>query len=136
MKNPSPKKGIWIRVAIASFIGANTAVAMIFRVYALALSGLAIGILFLILVGRRNRILMDERAAMIQEKAARMTYAVFAPTIALGSFVMIVMGRANDSPYLESLGTVLFYLMLFLIILYGIFCRYYNRKLGGGDDEE
>lgn len=136
MRDEKAKKGIWIRGGIAGFIGANTAVSLIFRSYGLAAAGLAAGVLFLILAGRRNRILIDERAASIQEKAARMTYSVFAPTIAFGSFVMIVAGRAADIFYLESLGMVFFFLTLFLIVLYGISCRYYDRKFGGGDGKE
>jgi len=136
MKDRKLKKGIWIRAAVASFIGANTAVTMIFKSYSLALAGLAAGVLFLVLVGPRTRIALDERAESVLEKAARMTYAIFAPTIALGSFLLVVLAKMNDSLYLESLGMVLFYLTLFLIVLYAISARYYNRKFGGGDDKE
>lgn len=72
-----------------------------------------------------------------------MTYAIFAPTLGLGAFILLIPSqgwisafRNGDFEYLESLGMILAYLTLFQIVLYALSYHFYNRKFGGGSNEE
>jgi hypothetical protein len=85
----------------------------------------------------------DEREVAVREKAAQLTYAIFAPTIGIGSFLLLLPSKSGLSiftkgefAYLESLGMIFAYLTLFLIAIYAISFYYLNRKYGGGSDEE
>lgn len=85
----------------------------------------------------------DERELLIQEKAARMTYAIFAPTIGIAAFLMMMptfgsfsVLRNGEWLFIESLGMVFAYLTLFVMVLYAISYHFFNRKYGGGGDEE
>jgi len=90
--------------------------------------------LFMILVRSKTKITIDEREQTVREKAAQLTYAIFAPTIGIGSFLLIIFSR-GEYYYLEALGMVLAYLSLFLIALYALTYYYFNRKFGGGSEE-
>ncbi len=137
------KKYRQIRTVIALFIGTIVAVAVIQNSYLLAAIGVLTGMLFLVLVRSRAKIVVDEREKAVREKAAQLTYAIFAPTIGIGAFLLLI--PYNDvSPvfakgefvYLESLGMVFAYLTLFLIAIYAISYHFLNRKYGGGGNEE
>jgi uncharacterized membrane protein len=127
----------------AIFIGLIVAIAVNSNSYILASVGIVTGMLFLTLIKSRVKVLIDERGKTIREKAAQITYAIFAPTIGIGSFLLLMPSHSGLSVfakgeflYLESLGTILAYLTLFLISLYAISYFFLNRKYGGGSDEE
>jgi hypothetical protein len=63
-----------------------------------------------------------------------MAYAIFAPTIGLGSLILLLIAP-KDSYFLEAIGTVLAYLSLFFIALYVISHYFINRKFGGDGEE-
>lgn len=124
-----------IRKFTSLFIGAIVSVSVVQKSYLLAAAGVLTGMLFLALVRAKAKVTVDEREKTVREKAAQMTYAIFAPTIAIASFFIIMFSR-GEYFYLEFLGMVLAYLALFLIALYAISYHFLNRKYGGGNDEE
>jgi len=136
------KKYKQVRVAILLFLGAIIVISVIADSYMLSAITIFIGLLFLILVRSKTKITIDEREITIREKAAQMTYAIFAPTIGIGAFLLLFPGNSGLSvfsngewTYVESLGMVLAYLALFLIALYAISYHFLNKKYGGGNEE-
>lgn len=121
------------RAAIAFFISFVVSISVTQDSYILAAAGVLIGMLFLTAARTQTKVVVDEREKSLQEKAARMAYAIFAPTIGLGSFFLIMAGRKYE--YLFALGQVFAYLTLFLIALYAISYHFLNRWYGGSDDE-
>lgn len=132
-----------IRIAVAFFVAAITSIAVTQDSYLLALVGILTGMLFMTLARAKTKIRVDERERIIGEKAARLAYAIFTPTIGIGSFLLLLPTHSGFSvfekgefAYLESLGMILAYLTLFLIAIYAISYHYLNRKYGGGGNEE
>lgn len=120
-----------VRVVVILFVLAIVGLAVTCDSYLLAVLGVLTGMLFMGVVRSKTKITVDEREVTVREKAAQMTYAIFAPTIGIGSFFLIILAR-GEFYYLESLGIVFAYLTLFLIALYAIFYHFFNRKYGGG----
>jgi len=136
------KKYRQVRAVVAIFVGAIVSIAATRDSYLLSAAGVLTGMIFLILVRSKARIIVDEREKTIREKAANMTYAIFAPTIGIGAFLLMIPYRdispvfaKGEFAYLESLGMVFAYLTLFLITIYAISYWFLNRKYGGGRDE-
>ncbi|MCL5432899.1 MAG: DUF2178 domain-containing protein [Patescibacteria group bacterium] len=132
-----------IRIAVALFVGFIVSIAAVQDSYILAFFGVITGMIFLVLVRSKTKIKIDEREKTIREKAAQMTYAIFAPTIGIGAFLLLILSYGKisvfskgDFTYLESLGMIFAYLTLFLITLYAISYYFFNRKYGGGGNEE
>ena len=132
-----------VRVTVFLFVGAIVTLAIVKNSYLLSASGILIGMLFLIVVKSKAKIFVDERESTIREKAAQLTYAIFAPTIGIGAFLMLFPSYSGwdvfskgEFAYLESLGMVFAYLALFLIALYAISYLFLNRKYGGGRSEK
>ncbi|MCL4367493.1 DUF2178 domain-containing protein [Patescibacteria group bacterium] len=132
-----------LRVAVTLFVGMIVALAVINNSYLLSFVAVITGMIFMALVRSRVQIKTDERESVVQEKAARLTYAIFAPTLGIGAFLMLVPSGSGLSVfskgeflYLESLGMVFAYLTLFLITIYAISYYFLNRKYGGGGSEE
>lgn len=124
-----------VRKLTSFFIAALVSVSVVQNSYILAVISVLTGMLFLTLVRKKAHITVDEREKTVREKAAQMTYGIFAPTIALASFFLIMFSR-GEFYYLEFLGMVLAYLALFLIALYALSYHFLNRRYGGGNDEE
>jgi uncharacterized membrane protein len=131
-----------MRVIIILFLGAIIGISVIANSYMLSAITIFIGLLFLVLVRSKTKITIDEREVAVREKAAQLTYAIFAPTIGIGAFLLLFPGNSGLSVfskgewiYVESLGMVLAYLTLFLIALYAISYYFLNKKYGGGNDE-
>jgi uncharacterized membrane protein len=132
-----------IRVFVALFVAAIVGISVVRDSFLLSLAGVLTGIVFMVLVRSKVKIKTDEREASIQEKAARMTYAIFAPTIGISALLLLFPSKSGLSVFrngefmfIESLGMVFAYLTLFLIVLYAISYYFYNRKYGGGGNEE
>ncbi|MFZ2664416.1 MAG: DUF2178 domain-containing protein [Patescibacteria group bacterium] len=137
------KKYNQIRVIITLFVSAVVILAVTNNSYLLSIAGVATGLVFMTFVRSKTQIRTDEREATIQEKAARMTYAIFAPTIGISALLMLIPSYSGLSvfakgefAYLESLGMVFAYLALFLIAIYAISYHFLNRKYGGGNNEK
>lgn len=134
------KKYRQIRAVVAAFVGIVVSVSAVKSSYLLALIGVVTGMLFLVFVRAKTKITVDEREKAIREKAANLTYAIFAPTIAIGSLILLIPSRGGISVfskgefiYLDSLGIILAYLALFMIALYSISYFFLNRRYGGED---
>ena len=123
------------RTAVILFMAAVVGVAVWLNLYLLAAAGVLTGLLFLALVRSKASITVDEREQTIREKAAAATYAIFAATIGISAFILLLWARRGFL-YLEALGLVFAYLTLFSIALYAISYHFFNRKYGGDRDEE
>lgn len=138
------KKFRQIRVVITLFVATLVSISITQDSYLLALIAIVTGILFMILAKSKTKVVLDEREKLVREKAAQLTYAIFAPTIGLGGFLLLMIAYGDSLPvfakadfsYLESLGMVLAYLTLFLILLYSISFYYLNKRYGGNTHEE
>ena len=137
------KKYKQLRVIVALFVGVIVALAITRGSYLLSAAGVLTGMVFMVLVRSKAKIKIDEREETVREKAAQMTYAIFAPTIAIGAFLLLIPSKSGFSvfskgefEYLESLGSILAYLALFLIAIYAISYHFLNKKYGGSGDEE
>lgn len=124
-----------LRLAAALFLVAVIAISLWLGNYLLAAAGVLTGLLFLAVMFANANPAVDEREQTIREKAAASTYAIYAGTIGASAVVLLLSARGG-SVYLEALGLVLAYLTLFLIVLYAISYQFFNRKYGGGGDEE
>jgi uncharacterized membrane protein len=124
-----------VTAIVILFIGALVVVAVLLGLHLLAVVGVLTGMLFLSLFLAKAGTPVDEREQTIKEKAANATYAIFAPTIGIGAFILLLWAR-GEFLYLEALGIVFAYLTLFLITLYAISYHFFSRKYGGGGDEE
>jgi len=125
------------------FIGALVAGAVYLNISILAVLATLTGVLFLSLVRMQTDLTVDEREQTVGEKAARLAYGIFTPTLGIGALILLVPYQKLSSvfakgefAYLESLGMVFAYLTLFLIVLYAISYHFLNRKYGGGGNEE
>ncbi len=123
-----------VRVVVALFISFIVASALTRDSNLLAIIAVFTGMLFMTVARKRTKIMVDEREKTIREKAAQMTYAIFTPTIGLGSFFLFILSSRNPYPFLFSLGQVLAYLTLFILALYSILYHFLNRKYGGSDE--
>lgn len=137
------KKYKQIRIVAILFIISLIAVSIFLKLYLLTIIAIFTGILFLSLVHTDNKNLIDERELSIQEKAADFTYSIFAPTIGIGTFLLLIPTHSGLSVFsngeflfLESLGTIFGYLTLFLIVLYSVSYFFLTKKFGGKKDEE
>jgi uncharacterized membrane protein len=137
------KKYKQLRVIVTFFVGAIVALAVIRDSYLLATAGVLTGMVFMVFMRSKAKIRTDERESTIQEKAARMTYAIFAPTIGLAAFLLLLPSKGGISVFsngewlfTESLGMIFAYLTLFLIAIYAISYHFFNKKFGGGGNEE
>ncbi len=130
------------RAVIILFIGAIVSVSVAYDLYLLSVVGVFTGMIFLVLARSKTKINADEREITIREKAAQLTYAIFAPTIGIGAFILLLPYKKispvfakGDFTYLESLGTIFAYLTFFLIAVYAISYFFLNKKYGGGDEK-
>lgn len=137
------KKYKQLRAVVALFVGMIVSVAVLRDSYLLAVAGVLTGVVFILLVRSKAKIRTDEREMTIQEKAARMTYSIFAPTIGIASFLLLLPSKGGisvfskgDWLYIESLGMVFAYLTLFLITIYATSYHFFNKKFGGDGDQE
>jgi uncharacterized membrane protein len=132
-----------LRAGVALFVGMIVSIATVKDSYLLAAAGVITGMIFMALVRSKAKIKVDEREVTIRQKAAQLTYAIFAPTIGIGAFLMLFPTSSKlsvfskgDFVYLESLGMIFAYLTLFLITIYALSYHFIGRRYGGGNDEE
>ncbi len=132
-----------IRIVIALFIAAIVGVSVEIGSFVLATVAVLTGMIFMIFVRSKAKIRTDERESTIQEKAARMAYAIFAPTIGITAFFLLLPSKSGffvfrngEWLFTEALGMILAYFALFLIVVYAISYHFFNRELGGGNNEE
>ncbi len=128
-----------LKIAILLFIAIVIIFSIFSSVYLLTIVSTFAGLLFSLLVCPRP--IPDEREIAIREKSAHITYAVFTPTVCLGALFLLIPYQklspvfANgEFVYLQSIGAILAYLSLSLIIIYAISYRFLNKKYGGSVD--
>lgn len=122
-------------MGITLFVLAVVVIAVVRNTYALAVAGALAGMVFIALARSKARVFVDEREKIVREKAARMIYTIFTPTIGLSAIILLLLDR-NHLFYLEFIGIVLAYLTLFIIVLYAISYAFFDRKYGGEGDEK
>jgi uncharacterized membrane protein len=113
-----------IKLVTLGAVGLAMGVAIWLNNVVLGLLGVMVGLIFLGLVkGKVRAVVEDERTEMVGLKAARATYVVFTITLAVTALMMIFFGKWGTVPatYLSSLG-------IFLILLYSVFYRYFDRE--------
>ncbi len=137
------KKYKQFRILVSFFVLAIVGLAMFNNSYLLAVAGIFTGMIFMVSVRSKVKIVVDEREQTIQEKAAQLTYSIFAPTLGIGSFLLLFPSYSGlavfskgEFLYLESLGLIFAYLALFLITLYALSYYFLNRKYGGNSHEK
>ncbi len=137
------KKYHQLRIVITLFVSTLVALSITNDNYLLSIASILTGMVFMLLVRAKAKIKIDERESAIQEKAAKMTYAIFAPTLATSALLLLLPSHGGLSVfsrgewlYLESLGMVFAYLALFMIAVYSISYHFFNKKYGGGGHEE
>lgn len=131
------------RVVIALFVGMLVAYALNTSNFILLITSVLAGMAFMTVVRLKTKINTDEREATVQEKAAKTTYAIFAPTIGITALLLLFPSYSGLSvfskgefEYIESLGMIFAYLALLQIAIYAISYHFFNRKYGGGGNEE
>lgn len=131
------------RVVIALFVGMLVAFALNTGNFILLIASVLAGMAFMTVVRLKTKINTDERDASVQEKAAKTTYAIFAPTIGITALLLLFPSHSGLSvfskgefEYIESLGMIFAYLALLQIAIYAISYHFFNRKYGGGGNEE
>ena len=87
-------------------------------------------ILTLILARKQEKIIVDERIQLINEKASTITLNIFILGASLLGFVLLGLDNIGYAE-LSSLGFNLLYSACALMILNMIFGIYYRRKYGG-----
>jgi len=126
-----------IKMLITAFVSATVAIAVVYNNAILALAGVAIGMLFLLLVRKKTKIvLVDERIQNIGGRAARLTYVILTVTLAFFSLVFITTGRRTGEANYETLGTILSFITLFSLALYSLSYKYFSKKYGETDNEQ
>jgi hypothetical protein len=132
-----------LRIIIAGFICVIVALAIAGDDILLLAAGLITGVVFWLFLGSKRKAGFDERDVAIREKAAHLTYIIFAPTLGISALIMLFPSHSGlevfangNFTFLESLGIVFACLTLFLIVLYALSTHFVNRQYGGGDDEE
>ena len=124
-----------VRTAAVLFMVIVAAVSIWLDMWLLAAAAVLTGFVFLALVRSRAGLAIDEREQTIRDKAAAATYGIFAATIGISAVLLLLFSRRGYL-YLEAVGLVFAYLTLFLIALYAVSYQYFNRKYGGGRNEE
>lgn len=137
------KKYKRLRFLIILFVFLIVALAAYRNSYLLSLVGVLTAMLFMIVVRQKAKIKTDERDKTVGEKAAKMAYAIFVPTLGISAVLFLFPSNSGwevfakgEFAYLESIGVVFAYLVMFLIILYTIAYYFFNRQYGGGVDEK
>ncbi len=135
------KKYQQLRFIVILFVMAIVALAVSRDSFFLAAIGVLTGVVFMGLARSTAEIRTDERERTIQEKAARMAYAIFAPTIGLTSVLLLLPAKGGFSLFakgewlfIEAVGALLAYLSLFLIAVYAISYHFFNKRYGGGSN--
>jgi len=71
-------------------------------------------------------VLVDERDIKIWYKASRMSVTIFAVLAAIGSIILVALGK--DRPEFLLVGYTLSYSVCFLLILNSVLYKIYNKK--------
>ncbi len=129
------KKYNQMRVIVALFVSSLVSIGVTLQLPILSGAAVLTGIVFLTAVRRQTKIIVDEREVSIRQKAAQLTYAIFTPTIGIGSYFLLLFGQ-QKTPYIFALGQVMAYLTLFIITIYAVSVFFLNKRYSGDNHEE
>ena len=129
------KKFQILKIIVTAFLIVLVLLAVARGQILLALLAVAAGVLFLNAVRSKSGVVIDEREQSVREKAAQLTYMIFAPTLGLSALALLILSDQQDY-FLMALGIIFSYLTLFLITLYTLSSFFINRKFGGDGQEE
>jgi len=122
----------WVRLVIVALVATTVSTAVSIGNFFLALSGVLIGMLFMWLVRLRyKKVIVDERVSIISGRAARVSYAITTMTLLALSLFFTVSGKRAGEIYIEALGVVFGFVVLFTVALYTVSFHYYNKRYGG-----
>lgn len=124
-----------LKIMVSVFLSALILLALLRAQHALAVLTAIAGLFFLTVVRSSSGPIMDEREQSVREKAAQLTYIIFAPTLGMSALGLLILSHDSNF-FLESLGVILAYLTLFLITLYSISSFFFDRKYGGHGQKE
>lgn len=124
-----------LKIMVSVFLSALILLALLRAQHALAVLTAIAGLFFLTVVRSSSGLIMDEREQSVREKAAQLTYIIFAPTLGMSALGLLILSHDSNF-FLESLGVILAYLTLFLITLYSISSFFFDRKYGGHGQKE
>ena len=132
-----------INCSILVFISLIIFISLFLKIYLLTSLSILAGILYIPLFHSKNIKTNDERELTIRQKATDFTFSLFVPTLAISSFLFffpslnqLAVFSNGQFEYLESLGTIFAYLVLFLIIVYTIAYSILINQTGGRRHEK
>jgi uncharacterized membrane protein len=118
-----------VRIVTLVLVAGVVSVGVVRNNFILALVGVVVGMLFLVMVRRRMKVvLVDEKTEKVCDKAGRAAFGVAAAVLGVSSVVLVFVGRQGE-PYLEALGTLVSYLVLFMLLVYGVFYYYFKKRI-------
>lgn len=133
MKQATFKK---IKILITTLIMVLVAISIINESFFLAFFGVAIGLLFLLLVRRKSEgVLVDERIEQIGGKAARVTFVIMTIFSVIMSIMFLLLSRQVGDPYAEALGAVFGYFSMLSLAVYSATYKYIESKYSANDDK-
>jgi hypothetical protein len=116
-----------INFTISLFIVLSILISLNLKIFLLTAVSLLTGVLYLALFHSKNTKIYDERELGLRQKATDFTFSLFIPTLAISAFLFFFPSLSRLSvfskgefDYLESLGSIFTYLILFLIAVYSI----------------
>lgn len=126
------KTFVKLRILIGVLIAIMVGIAVSINNFYLAITGVFIGVLFMLLVRSRfKKVIVDERVVSISGKASRMTYTIVTLFLAVLGLFLILSGRGDENIYVESIGVLFSYVAMLLIATYSISYHFFNKKYGG-----
>ncbi len=138
------KKYNQFRAAVVLFMLAIIVISIWLQLYFLAVVGVFTAAIFLMIVLSQTKLAIDEREQTIREKAAHTTYAIFAPTVAICALLLLIPSHGDIFPvfakgeflFIESIGMILAYLTLLLVVIFSLSYYWLQRKFGGKSDQK
>lgn len=138
------KKYNQFRAAVVLFMLAIIVISIWLQLYFLAVVGVFTAAIFLMIVQSQTKLAIDEREQTIREKAAHTTYAIFAPTVAICALLLLIPSHGDIFPvfakgeflFIESIGMILAYLTLLLVVIFSLSYYWLQRKFGGKSDQK
>jgi len=123
-----------IKLLISVFV----LVVMIVAVFSYNIFLAVVGVLSGMLAVRILRIkskqeIVDERVEKIGDKAARASFLIFTSILAVVSVLLVVVKK--EHVYLQALGVLFSYMTSFMLVLYVLSYRYFEKEFGEDDEE-
>lgn len=118
-----------VRAVIAMTLSALIAIAITSEMFFLAFAAVISAVLLMFVIKKQVReVIVDERDYEIAGKSARWALSVFSTLAAAITFFLLYFRATN--PYYEVIGSTLAYSVCFLLILYSLIFKCYERPEG------